>query len=96
MASRTVQQSGAPEVSVVLPCLTTPRRSQPLFELLKVPVRFRSDNVTSLVRQDPSPDFSLADQLGFGFREFSGSFIGAPSAGFAQTSGGDPKWSRIG
>lgn len=41
-------------------------------ELLRVTVPFRSDSVVSLVRQNPKPDFSLIDQVGFTFRDFSG------------------------
>ncbi len=41
-----------------------------LSELCRITVPLRSDSVISLVRQDPSPDFSPAMQAGFRFRDF--------------------------
>ncbi len=39
-------------------------------ELLGIAMPFRSDSVISLVRQDPKPDFLLAAQMGYKFRDF--------------------------
>lgn len=49
-------------------------------ELLGIAVPFKSDSVISLVRQNPDPDFSLASQLGYKFREFKDSFVGASAS----------------
>ena len=50
-----------------------------ILELLGIATPFRSDSVISLVRQNPKPDFLLAAQMGYNFREFESSFLGAPS-----------------
>ena len=43
-------------------------------EIAGLPTQFRSDSVISLVRQNPAPDFSVADRIGHSFREFDTSF----------------------
>jgi len=48
-------------------------------EVLGIAMPFRSDNVISLVRQNPYPDFSPATQTGYRFREFK-SGVGGPSS----------------
>ena len=58
-------------------------------ELLGIGLPFRSDSVISLVRQNPNPDFSLADQLGYRFRGFDGGLVSAPSVRLAQTPNSD-------
>lgn len=57
-----------------------------LCEMSGIRPPFRSDSVISLVRQDPSPDFTIAAELGCRFREFNARFLSAPSAGLAQAS----------
>jgi hypothetical protein len=42
-----------------------------LAELVHVPVRYRSDSVISLVRQDRNPDFNSLAAVGITPREFS-------------------------
>jgi nucleoside-diphosphate-sugar epimerase len=59
-----------------------------LSELLGIPAPFKSDNLISLVRQNPSPDFLTAAQIGFNFREFSSSFVAASSVGSPGPSSG--------
>ena len=59
-------------------------------ELLGIAVPFRSDSVISLVRQNLNPDFLLANQLGYRFREFDGSFVDSPAAGLPKASNSDP------
>jgi nucleoside-diphosphate-sugar epimerase len=54
-------------------------------ELFGIELPFRSDSVISLVRQNPHPDFSLAAQMGYRFREFKSSFTGASPVGLAET-----------
>jgi nucleoside-diphosphate-sugar epimerase len=50
-------------------------------EVVGIPTNFRSDSVISLVRQNPAPDFSVADQIGYSFREFANSFPGTTKSG---------------
>jgi nucleoside-diphosphate-sugar epimerase len=55
-------------------------------ELLGMGLPFRSDSVISLVRQNPNPDFSLSDQLGYRFRGFDGGLLAAPGRGVGETT----------
>jgi hypothetical protein len=41
-----------------------------LAEALRLPLKFRSDSVISLVNQDPHPDFAATRALGVALRDF--------------------------
>jgi len=54
-------------------------------EMFGIVVPFRSDSVISLVRQNPSPDFLLAAQMGYRVRDFKDTFACAPPVVLPET-----------